>query len=654
MSNPPTDAGPPAIGIGDALRHMSRAIRWVRPFWPRLLAKVGLLWLGLIVLLLLPWPVKILIDQYIVGLPFDEATRIPDFLRPLGAFLVASTPQETLLRIASLQILLVLLVGAAGADTEQRSSATVSLGNGVDQASTTENQASQGATLIGGLIGLADVRFTIRLTQDMNHALRTQLFGRLLRQPLTRHYDGTVGDAVYRVMYDTSAITTAVYEIVLSPLASIPFGIVTVALLWTLFGDHPVIPGLASALLIVAFVGTAPFATAIRRWSRRSRVEGARATASLEEGLHNVAAVQSLGMEARHREHFEKASWSAFHRWFRLIVVVLCLIGIVAVPVLFVVGTGLHYVVDLVITESLSPGDFTVLITYFIFIGSACYDVGSIWIAVQGAAVGLHRVFEMMDVPVAETNQSGSPCPSPLRNVRMEGVSFSYPGGPPVLRGVDLSVDVGRIVALVGPAGAGKSTIAQIIPAFLRPDEGRVLCDGIDVRELELGSVRDQIAYVFQESALIDGTVSENLRRARPDATDEQLYRALDRAAATDIVADRPGGLEARVGVGGGKLSIGQRQRLALARGLVRETPVVILDEPTSALDPDTERRIEAALYDLRDDHAVLLIAHRLSLVRGADEILFVDAGRIVERGTHDELMARPDGAYRRLVALQA
>lgn len=654
MSAPSTDVDPPAIGIGDALRQLKRAIRWVQPFWPRLLVKVSLLWLGLGVLLLLPWPVKILIDQYIVGLPLDEATRIPDFLRPLAVFLVGSTAEETLVRVAGLQLLLVILVGAAGADAEHRSSATVSLGNGVDQASTTENQANQGFTLIGGLIGLADVRYTIRLTQDMNHALRTQLFSRLLRQPLTRHYDGTVGDAVYRVMYDTSAITTAVYEIVLSPLASIPFGIVTVVLLWTLFGDHPVIPGLASGLLFVAFVGTAPFATAIRRWNRRSRIQGAEATASLEEGLHNVAAVQSLGMEARHREHFEKASWSAFNRWFRMIVVILLLLGVIAVPVLFVLGAGLHYVVDLVITESLSPGDFTVLITYFIFIGAACYDVGSIWVVVQGASVGLHRVFEMMDLPEAEMNPHGKPCPSPLRNVRLEDVSFSYPGSPPVLRGIDLSLDAGRVVALVGPAGAGKSTLAQVIPAFLHPDEGRVLYEGIDVRELELGSVRDQIAYVFQESALIDGTIAENLRRARPNATDEQLRRALHRAAATDIIADRSDGLEARVGVGGGKLSIGQRQRLALARGLIRDTPVVILDEPTSALDPETESRIERALYDLRDDHAVLLIAHRLSLVRAADEILFVDEGRIVERGSHDELMARPDGAYRRLVELQA
>lgn len=644
----------PAIPVRKACAHLARALRYVRPFWPRLLAKVGLLWLGLLVLLLLPWPVKILIDQYIAGLPFDEATRIPDVLRPLGAFLVGSGPAETLVRIAVFQLFLVFLVGAAGNDGEQRSSATVGLGNGVDQASTTENDANAGFTLIGGLIGLADVRYTIRLTQDMNHQLRTHLFARLLRQPLTRQYDGTVGDSVYRVMYDSASITSAVYEVVLSPLASIPFALITVGLLWNLFGDHPVIPGLAAALLVVGFFGTAPFATALRRWSRRSRVAGAGATASLEEGLHNIAAVQGLGTESRQREHFETASWAAFSKWFRLLLVVASLALVVTVPVLFVLGSALHYIVDLVIVESLSPGDFTVLITYFFFIGSACYDVGSIWITVQGASVGLDRVFEMMDLPDAEANRDGTPCPSPLREIRLRDVSFSYPEGPLVLESVDLKLEVGRVVALVGAAGAGKSTLAQLVPAFLQPSAGRVEYEGLDVRDLDLRSVRSQITYVFQESALIDGTIRENLARARPDATDEELRTALHRAGAMDIISERHAGLDARVGVAGGKLSLGQKQRLALARGLLRETPVVIFDEPTSALDSESEAQIENAMYGLREDHAVLLIAHRLELVQRADEIVFLDQGRIAERGTHRELMAISGGAYRRLVELQA
>ena len=643
-----------AIPIRVALGHVMRAVRYVRPFWPRLLGKTALLYLGLAVLLLLPWPVKVLIDQYIVGLPFDEATRVPAFLRPLYGFLVGDGGAGTLLRVAAIQLGLVFLVGAAGSGDSRRSSATVSLQNGVDQASTTENQANAAFTLIGGLIGLADVRYTIRLTQDMNHRLRTHLFDRLVRQPLARHYDGTVGDAIYRVMYDSAAITTAVYEVVLSPLASIPFAVVLVILLSTLFGDYPVIPFLAGTLLFVGLVGTAPFAAAIRRWDHRSRARGADAAASLEEGLHNVAAVQGLGAEKQHRAAFDRESWASFARFFRLVVVILLLIGTVSVPVLFIVGTALRSIVDLVVSQSMSPGDFTILITYFLMLGSACYDVGTVWLNVQGASVGLHRVFEMMDLPPEEERPEGRPCPSPLRSVRLEGVSYAYPGGPEVVHDIDLELAVGRVVALVGPAGAGKSTIAQLVPGFLHPQKGRVTYDGIDAHELDVRSLRDEVAYVFQESALIDGSVAENLRRALPTASDDQLHRALERASATDVVDGRADGLDARVGVAGGKLSIGQRQRLALARGLLRETPFVLLDEPTSALDAETERKIEKTMYDLRSDHAVLLIAHRLALVERADEILYVDGGRIRERGTHQELMSREDGAYRRLVEMQA
>lgn len=654
MSPPSDESGPPEISLGRAVRDLGRALRWARPFWPRLLAKVGLLWLGLLVLLLLPWPVKVLIDQYIVGLPFDETARVPSLLRPLLTLLIGDSPEQTLLRVAGFQLVLVFLVGAAGADAEQRSSATVGLGNGVDQASTTENQANAGFTLIGGLIGLADVRYTMRLTQDMNHALRTTLLSRLLHQPLTRHHDGTVGDAIYRIMYDSASITEGVYQIVLSPLASIPFAAVLVVLLASLFGDHPVIPGLAFSLLGVGLIGTAPFAAAIRRWSRRSRAQGADATAALEEGLHNVAAVQALGAEAHHRAHFERESWATFTRWFRFVLVILVLILVVAVPVLVVVGYALRQIVALVIAQQMSPGDFTVLLAYFLMLGSACYDVGSIWLTVQGASVGLHRVFEMMDHPDADASTARPACPSPLRSIRLERVSYAYPRGPRVVHEVDLVLEPGRLVALVGPAGAGKSTIAQLVPGFLPPAAGRVLYDGQDGTGLDPRTIRREVAYVFQESALVDGTVADNLRRARPDATEAEMRAALGRASALDVVDGRPGGLDAPVGVAGGKLSIGQRQRLALARGLLRETPVVILDEPTSALDRDTEARIERAVYALRDDHAVLLIAHRLSLVRRADEILYVDGGRVLERGTHDELMANPSGAYRRLVEMQA
>ena len=398
------------ISTRQALELLGRAVRYVRPLWPRLLGKVAILYVSLAVLLLLPWPIKFLIDQYILGLPLDEASRIPDIIRPLSELLVGSTPDETLFRVILMQISLVLLVGAAGAAEDQRSVAAASLSDGVDQSATTENTANAGFTQIGGLIGFFDFRYTMRLTQDMNHLLRTNLFAKILRRPLTEHYDGKTGDAVYRVMYDTASITETVYQIILTPLGSTPFAVAIVFLLGGLFADHKLIPALAFGLLLLGLVGTAPFASAIRRFSGRSRMQGADATATLEEGLGNVSLIQGLGTEKNQREHFARESWATFSRWRGLVGLVLFLILAASIPIALVLGFALESIVDLVISQSLTPGDFTVLITYFLFLGSACYQLGSTWISVQGATAGLDRVFGIIDAPETGSG-AGLPCP---------------------------------------------------------------------------------------------------------------------------------------------------------------------------------------------------------------------------------------------------
>jgi ABC-type multidrug transport system fused ATPase/permease subunit len=192
-----------------------------------------------------------------------------------------------------------------------------------------------------------------------------------------------------------------------------------------------------------------------------------------------------------------------------------------------------------------------------------------------------------------------------------------------------------------------------MVPRFLSPGRGRVLADGIDLRDVTHESLRSQIAMVFQETTLFDDTVAGNIRVGKPDASDTEVRRAARVAGADDFVQRLPLGYETPLGRGGGKLSVGQKQRLAIARALVRDAPILILDEPTSALDPLTERDLVAALHEASRTRLVLVIAHRLSSIRSADQIFFVDGGRIVERGTHEELMSRPAGAYRRFVELQ-
>jgi ABC-type multidrug transport system fused ATPase/permease subunit len=212
---------------------------------------------------------------------------------------------------------------------------------------------------------------------------------------------------------------------------------------------------------------------------------------------------------------------------------------------------------------------------------------------------------------------------------------------------------VGEVTALVGPAGSGKTTLVSLLPRFLSPSAGLVQIDGSDVESLTLASLRARTAFVFQETVLFDTSIEDNLRLGRPDASDEEIRRAARSAGADEFIRALPDGYRTRLGRAGGKLSGGQKQRLAIARALVRDAGILILDEPTSALDPESEARIIGALQEAARTRVVIVIAHRLSSIRSADAILFLERGRIVERGTHAELIRSPDGAYRRFVELQ-
>jgi ATP-binding cassette subfamily B protein len=236
--------------------------------------------------------------------------------------------------------------------------------------------------------------------------------------------------------------------------------------------------------------------------------------------------------------------------------------------------------------------------------------------------------------------------------VVFENVGFAYPGGPPILRGVSFRAMPGQTIALVGQTGAGKSTAMALLQRLWDPTEGRITLDGYDLRQISLESLRRNIGVVFQESVLFSRTIRENLLVGRPDATQEEIEEACRQAEAHEFILRQPQGYDTMVGERGANLSGGQRQRLAIARALLKDPPVLILDEATSALDAATEARVQKALRRLMAGRTTFIIAHRLSTVREADEILVFDAGRIVERGTFAELVAR-DGPFAELVRTQ-
>ncbi len=633
---------------------VGRALRYVGPFKARFAVKLLLVAISIVPFLFLPFPIKVVIDHVIGGVPIgQEVTPYPFFLQPAIDFLADKSRLEILLWAAFGQFMVLILLGSIGTSGRERDVAEGTLAQGQDTATQSENEANSGYSLMGGLLGLFEYRWTIRLSQDLNHYYRSQLFERIQTLPMRAFDDERIGDAIYRMMYDTPTITTVCLRLLTTPITAPLTILVYIWMMTLLYGSHPVIVWSAVSFLPIVLVVTFPFAAALRRRSERSRKAGATTTSSVEEGVTNILAVQSLGGETRERNRFEGDSEESFGKFRGLLLVGMGAIFVTAIALLYVVALVFLEVGGAIIDGTISVGDFAVLLPYFYVIALSALAIGDLWIRLQEKTAGLNRVFFLMDAP-SEQDPPGAAALRPVREgVELENVDFAYEAGTPALRNVSFEARIGEITAFAGPAGAGKTTLAYLIPRFLSPDSGRVLIDGVDTAEVTQDSLRSQVAFVFQETVLFDATIEENIRMAKPDATDLEIRRAAEVAGAAEFIARLPEGYQTALGRSGSKLSVGQRQRLSIARALVRDAPILILDEPTSALDPETEQRLVRALREASRTRIVIVIAHRLSTIRESDRILFLQDGEIVERGSHVELIAQPGGAYRRFVELQ-
>ncbi len=266
----------------------------------------------------------------------------------------------------------------------------------------------------------------------------------------------------------------------------------------------------------------------------------------------------------------------------------------------------------------------------------------------------MDRIFEVFDTyPDVQEQPDAIVLERARGDLAFEHVKFAYEEREPVLEQFSLTVVAGTTVAFVGPSGAGKSTLVKLLARFYDVTNGRILIDGVDIRTVTLKSLRQQIAIVSQDSILFSGTVLDNLRYGRPEATDAQVHEAARLAFADPFIQQLPKGYDTEVGERGVKLSGGQKQRLAIARAFLKDAPIIILDEPTSALDAESEELIKQALLRLLKDRTALIIAHRLSTIEHADRVIVIDDGRIIEQGRHQELLQKPDGLYRRYASHQ-
>jgi ABC-type multidrug transport system fused ATPase/permease subunit len=641
------------IDARETLRVLGRGLRYVAPFWPRFLAKTLFAMVSLMPSLLFPWTLSIIIDHVIRAEPVGEgAARYPEFIMPLVALMVSMPPAEILFWVIVASLVLVAIVGGFATGAAANDNANVTMASGYDTAVIQENIANTAFSSAGGLYGFVEFRWQLRLSQALNHYYRSQIYQRIKSLPMALLDNQRIGDTIYRVVYDTPAITSLCYNIATRPWVGLSNITLILYIMGSTFSTLPWLPWLAFAAFPVQLAITLPFARLVRRRQNMSRVAGAATTATMEEGMHNMLAVQSLGGERRQQALFEHRSRESFRRY-RGVMGTNALIAAVAsaVTLAFSLTSG-YLIIDSIIAGDITPGNYAVLTFYFGWLSGAIGGLARIWIDMQDNAMGVRRVFALLDVPGED--DSGETLPPVREGLRVEHVDFVYPDGRQALGDVSFEGRIGELVAIVGGTGAGKTTLASLVPRYHAPTRGRVLIDGHDIAGVSLSSLRSQVAYVFQETHLFSGTIADNIRYGNPGATLDAVRAAARIAGADDFIMALPAGYDTPVGRSGSTLSVGQKQRIALARALLVEAPILILDEPTSALDPETEARLVATIEEAARDRLVIVIAHRLSTIRTADRIVLLEAGRVVDVGRHDELMARADGAYHRFVNHEA
>jgi ATP-binding cassette subfamily B protein len=323
------------------------------------------------------------------------------------------------------------------------------------------------------------------------------------------------------------------------------------------------------------------------------------------------------------------------------------------ISTLMVLGTAAMYYLGTlhVLAGTLTLGSLLVFSAYLLMLYQPLESLTYTAWAMEGATAGAKRCFEVLD---REDDVVDAPDAREITKtagaIGFQNVSFSYATGQPVLHGIDLSIAPNQIVALVGGTGAGKSTLLSLVPRFYDPNEGRVTLDACDLRQITKKSLRDKIAIVLQDTLLFSTTIRENIAYGRPDATDAEIREAARRAQADEFISRLPAGYDSPVGERGGHLSVGQRQRIGIARAFLKNAPILLLDEPTSALDPTTEAAIMETIKDLMQGRTTLIVTHRLATIHGVDRIVVLEHGRIVEQGTGADLLTKR-GVYSTLYA---
>jgi ATP-binding cassette subfamily B protein/subfamily B ATP-binding cassette protein MsbA len=582
---------------------------YAHPYWGGLALVTLLMLLGVVIDVLKPWPMKLIVDYVLTRQP------LPD-----GAGWIARSLGGT-----ALTDLLGWLVGA-----------TLVL------------------FLASSAIQMTQVYVKAGVGARMSYDLGAELFDHLQRLTLTFHGRHNTGDLARRVINNSGFVRDLVMGVFFPALTSLLTLAIMFAVMWRL--DR--------SLSLLALLVTLPLGLLIRLLARpmsehsyrQQQLEG-EIMSLAEQTLTALPVIQVFGREEYEAGRFRRLSQRTVRAYLRTLASQLQFkVGTSAVTAAstaaFMVIGGVQ-----VLSGSLSLGSLLVFLSYLAALYAPLETLAYMAMGFASASGGARRVFEVFEAKQEVTDRAGAePLPacsaSNRGGVRLEEVTVGYHPGHPILKNISLEALPGQTVAIVGPTGAGKTTLVSLIPRFPDPWEGRVMGDGHDVREVQLKSLRSQIALVLQDPFLFPLTMAENIAYGRPEASPEEIESAARAANAHDFIVRLPQGYETMVGERGITLSGGERQRLSIARALLKNAPILILDEPTSALDAQTEAKLAEALRQLQEGRTTFVIAHRLSTIRRADLIVVLEGGMIAEAGAHGELLARK-GVYSQFYNIQ-
>ncbi|HAB16467.1 MAG TPA: ABC transporter ATP-binding protein [Verrucomicrobiota bacterium] len=505
--------------------------------------------------------------------------------------------------------------------------------------------------LISAVAGYIANYYTESVGQWVANDLRLRVYHHLQRLSLSYYDTHQTGNLLSTITDDVITIQNFASSATLGILIDLLTIVGMLGLMFWLDWDFALIAvGVTPFLLL--FVSR--FKKAVKKATHEVRHRQSDIVAVVQQGLGSMRTVEAFGREQLEETRLGEASHATVEAALKARRVKSLLSPVVNLTVAICTAIVLWRGAALILSGAMTIGALTVFLAYLSKFFKPVQDLAKMTNTIAQASVGLDRIRAILNTEVVIPEKPNATDPGTVQGkIVLEHIAFAYDPESPVLRDVNLTVEPGQRVGIVGPTGGGKSTVVSLIPRFYDPTSGRVSLDGIDLRDFKLAALRRQIGYVLQDTVLFRGTVRENIAYGRPGATNEEIEKAAQLANADEFIAKMPHGYDTLVGERGSTLSGGQRQRIGIARAIVRNSPILLLDEPTAALDTESEKLVMEALERLMKGRTVITIAHRLSTIRDADKIVVLKDGVVAEEGTHDQLLAR-NGVYAELYHIQS